>query len=36
MYNTQVYYAEDIDIVIPMYNLIKYSNTYCKISGSLC
>ena len=25
----------DIDVVIPMYNLIEYSNIYSKISGSL-
>ena len=28
--NTQVDYAEDIDIVMPMYNLIEYSNAYSK------
>ena len=28
MNNTQVDYAEDIDIVMPMYNLIEYSNAY--------
>ena len=28
--NTQVHYAEDIDIVMPMYNLIEYSNAYSK------
>ena len=33
--NTQVHYAEDIDIVIPMYNLIEYSNAYSKTSESL-
>ena len=27
--------AEGLDIVIPMYNLLKYSNNYEKISGSL-
>ena len=27
--------AHDIDIVMPMYNLIKYSDHYSKISGSL-
>ena len=31
--NTQVDYAEDIDIVTPMYILIEYSNAYS--SGSL-
>ena len=33
--NTQVDYAEDIDIVMSMYNLIKYSDNYSKTSGSL-
>ena len=33
--NTQVDNAKDIDIVIPMYNLIEYSNNYSKTSGSL-
>ena len=33
--NTQVDYAKDIDIVMPMYNLIKYSDNYAKTSGSL-
>ena len=33
--NTQVDSAKDIDIVIPMYNLIKYSDNYSKTSGSL-
>ena len=27
--------AEDLDIVIPMYNLIEYSKNYSKTSGSL-
>ena len=30
--NTQV----DNDIVIPMYNLIEYSDNYAKASGNLC
>ena len=34
MNNTQVDYTEDIDIVMPMYNLIEYSNAYSKTSGS--
>ena len=34
--NTQVDNAKDIDIVMPMYNLIEYSNNYSKTSGSLC
>ena len=33
--NTQVDNAKDIDIVMPMYNLIKYSHNYSKPSGSL-
>ena len=33
--NTQVDYADDIDIVMPMYNHIEYSDVYLKTSGSL-
>ena len=33
--NTQVHNAKDIDIVMPMYNLIEYSNNYSEMSGSL-
>ena len=33
--NTQVDNAKDIDIVMPMYNLIEYSDDYSKKSGSL-
>ena len=33
--NTQVDNAKDIDIVMPVYNLIEYSNNYVKTSGSL-
>ena len=33
--NTQVDDARDIDIVIPMYSLIEYSDIYSKKSGSL-
>ena len=33
--NTQVDNAKDIDIVMPMYNLIEHSNNYSKTSGSL-
>ena len=33
--NTQVDDAKDIDIVMPMYNLIEYSDNYLKTSGSL-
>ena len=28
--------AENLDIIIPMYNLIEYSNNYADSSGSLC
>ena len=33
--NTQIYNAKDIDIVMPMYNLIEYSDNYAKTTGSL-
>ena len=33
--NRQVDGAQDIDLVMPMYNLIEHSNVYLKISGSL-
>ena len=33
--NTQLNKAKDIDIVIPMYNLIEYSDDYSKTSGSI-
>ena len=33
--NTEIDNAKNIDIVIPMYNLIEYSDNYSKISGSL-
>ena len=32
---TEIDNAQDIDIVMPMYNLIEYSDNYSKISGSL-
>ena len=32
--NTDIDNAQDIDIVMPMYNLIEYSNNYSKTSGS--
>ena len=31
---TQIDNAKDIDIVMPMYNLIEYSDIYSKTSGS--
>ena len=33
--NTQVDNAKDIDIVMPMHNVIEYSDNYAKTSGSL-
>ena len=33
--NTQIDNAKDIDIVMPIYNLIEYSDNYSKTSGSL-
>ena len=33
--NTYIDNAQDIDIVMPMYNLIEYSDNYSKTSGSL-
>ena len=35
MNNTQIDNAEYIDIVMPMYNLIEYSENYSKTPGSL-
>ena len=32
--NTQVYNAKDTEIVMPMNNLIEYSDNYSKTSGS--
>ena len=34
--NAQIDNAKDIDIVMPMYNIIEYSDNYSKTSGSLC
>ena len=33
--NTQIHNAKDIDIVMPMYNLIEYSDNYAKTLASL-
>ena len=33
--NTQIDNAKDTDIVMPMYNLIEYSDNYAKTTGSL-
>ena len=35
MNNTEIDNSKEIDIVMPMYNLIKYSNNYSKPSGDL-
>ena len=34
--NTDIDNAQDIDIVMPMYNLIEYNNNFSKTFGSLC
>ena len=33
--NTQIDYAKNIDVVMPMYNLVEYSDNYSKTSESL-
>ena len=33
--NTQIDNAKDIDVMMPIYNLIEYSDNYLKTSGSL-
>ena len=33
--NTEIDIAKDIDVVMLMYNLVKYANMYSKASGSL-
>ena len=33
--NTEIDNAKDLDVVIPIYNFIEYSNKYSKTSGSL-
>ena len=33
--NTQIHNAKPIDVIIPMHNLIEYSNNYLETSGSL-
>ena len=35
IYNTQIDNAKNIDIIMPMYNLIEYSANYAKTTGSL-
>ena len=32
---TTIYYAEDLDLHIPMQNLIEYCSNYCETTGSL-
>ena len=33
--NTQIDNCKDIDIVMPLYNLLEYSDNYAKTSGTL-
>ena len=33
--NTQIDNAKDIDVVMPMYNLIEYGDNYSKTLGNL-
>ena len=33
--NTQINNAKDVDVVIPMHNLIEYTDNYSKTSGTL-
>ena len=33
--NTQIDFAKDLNVVMPMYNLIEYSNNYSKKSRNL-
>ena len=33
--NVEIDYCQDINIVMPMYNLIEYSDNYAKTSGSV-
>ena len=33
--NTQIHNCKDIDIVMPLYNLLEYSDNYAKTSGTL-
>ena len=34
--NTQVDNKKDLDVVIPLYDLIEYNDTYSKTSENLC
>ena len=34
--NTLINNAEDLDILMPMYNLLEYSKNYSKTTGSFC
>ena len=36
MNNIDVDYAEDLYIVMPMYNLLEFNHNYAKTSASLC
>ena len=35
IYNKEIDHAKNIDVVMPVYNLIEYSDNYSKTSGSL-
>ena len=35
IYNTQVDNAKDVDLVMPMYKLVEYSDDHSETSGSL-
>ena len=35
MNNTKLDNAKDLDVAMPIYNLIEYSDNYLKTSGSL-
>ena len=36
LHETRIDDAEDLDLVMPMYNLIEYSSNYSETTGSLC
>ena len=35
IYGVQIYNAEDLHVIMPMYNLLEYSKNYSKTTGSL-
>ena len=36
IHGIEIVNAEDLDVVMPMYNLLEYSKYYKKATGSLC